>query len=432
MKSLTKQEYIHKALNGGAYKRNSWVLRIFAVSNLRTVEEGPDFDYEPLADGEQYAFQDPETKEFVSIKGLKTNVAMFRALEGIDVTPETTPNVKKPMRVSVGNLVANWIMFIYPFGRKVDFVDGVINSVVEERKIISRLVDDPDDGNFSDDSVIYVNELIRYIDATVNLTGYNKLFVPSATEFTLTPSPEALAFVDEYLKKHKDKLNDPVVIANLTKEVEKLDRAYIDKDPDKGFYQSKKSFAIVRMRMFYLFGIEANFDGKGGYTFIRNSLTEGWDMRRLPEMANSVRDGSFKRGAETALAGEKVKGIFRNQGATVVEQEDCGTKAGLLVKIKDERYVGNTFFIDKKPVHIDKDNFSSYKDRLGYLRNPGMCIHGDDNYCKVCMGDFIRGRENTIAVLSAEPASQMMGKVMAAMHGKVLQTVELELDEVMS
>lgn len=429
---MDKYEYLHLALSLQAYKRNAWMLRAFAVSNLSPYAGVVGYDCELFDVEGQYGFVHPASQELVVLKDTSVEMPLFDKRHGIDITPENTPNCIKPERVSVGNLVFNHVALIYPFGKKIPFISGKVDIGALENRLVKILEDDVENPADERSDRIYVRELITFIDSVASLTSYNQVFVPSATPYTMTAAPEAVAYVAEFIKNNRERMNDPVVVAELVKEVERLDRAYIDLDPNKGFYRKTKSFAVVRMRMHYLFGIEAAFDGSGEFKFIENSLGKGWDMKYFPEMNNSSRDGSYKRGAETAFSGKKVKTAFSSMGGTIASEEDCGTKAGLTTYIKDSsKYIGNRVFDSAgKETLLTEDNHTSFAGTTVFLRNPGMCITKDSNYCIACSGEFIRGRETTITALSSTPSSQMMGASMGAMHGKALKAVLVNFEDV--
>lgn len=219
--------------------------------------------------------------------------------------------------------------------------------------------------------------------------------------------------------------------------LEKLDREWIASDPDKGFYVKEKQFASNRKKMFYMHGVEYEFDGSGKITFIPNSLNEGWDISKLPAMANSIRDGSFSRGALTALGGEKTKTIFRVMSGSVVSEEDCGTKLGLKIAItKNNHKLFSGNFVktpeEKTWVKLTEEDTAQYIDKDLIIRSPGYCNTVGADYCKACLGDFIRGKENTIANECASVGSQMLSLFLAAFHAKALKTTTYDIKKTLS
>lgn len=429
---MTPYTFLLEAINAGAHLRSEWVTRAFCVSNLKTEITESSYDYQLINVDGKYGFV--KGTEIITIPDTDVTTPLLHKNAPIELKKGWLPNVDRDVITLVGNVIANAIMFIYPFEHKFPFLLGQFNLKKIEQSIIDKLHDDVDEGEEENDK-FYVRELIKFIDATVSLTGFNSLFVPGATEYTLGPAPKALVRMKELLAEHKDHLDDPVVIANIQKEIEVLDREWIASDPDAGFYFKDKSFKVVRMKMYYMYGIEKNFSGDGTYTFIEKPLNDGWDLSKLPEMSNTARDGSFKRGAETALGGEKVKIAFRAMTGVIVNAEDCGAVVGEPIHMYPDKYlnyIGNTFIVNGKMVKIDESNVESFKDKLVIVRSPITCKVDGGNYCITCVGDFIKSRENTLAARVAEVPSGMMGLSMAAMHGKALKTVMVDINRALS
>lgn len=159
---------------------------------------------------------------------------------------------------------------------------------------------------------------------------------------------------------------------------------------------------------------------------IENSLSEGWDIEKLPAMIDSMRDGSYNRGLMTALGGESVKFLFRIFATTRITEEDCGSKLGLPVTLTDEnvkRYIGNTIILkDKTQVKLDNTNMKNFIGQSVMVRSPGMCRVGSSNFCMTCLGEQLRGSENSLPALASEVGSKMLSIFMAKMHGTALTT----------
>lgn len=425
-------EYFLEAVKNDSHLRSEWVTRAFCVSNLPTTLAGDAYPYQLYdIDGKYHYHLDGQ---LTSLNAPTTEPLLDKGTV-VELKAGYLANVVKDVRTTVGNVLANAIMFIYPFVHKFEFLLGEFNLGKIEASIVDNLYDDPEEGEEEDPKKFYVRELIKFIDATTSLVAFNTIFVPGLTERSLGPAPEALKRMKELLEIHKDELDDPIVIAGIQKEIQVLDREYIQADPDAGFYYKDKSFAIIRMKMYYMYGIEKNFTGDGTYTFVENSLDVGWDFSKIPEMCNTARDGSFKRGAETALGGEKVKIAFRALSGIIASEEDCGSKVGEPVNITVDNHkeiIGNTIVLNSALVRITKENCPDYIGQRLILRSPLACHTEDGNFCITCLGEFMRGRENTIAARVAEIPSTMMGQSMGAMHGKELKSVEVDFSSALT
>lgn len=431
---MKKRDYFMRAINAQAYRRSAWVMRCFAKSNLRAVGE-PEYDYELMMDGEQVVFKDPESGEVIPIDDVPKKRALFHKREGIHLAPGDMANVKSKIYTTYGNVLWNAIALVDVFGDKLDFITGKVNGIAVERMIGERCVDDPEDGKELDPGTIYVQHLVKHETNVLSMAGFSQLFVPSATERTMTPSPEAQAHLKERLSKlTDDEKNDPVVIAKIWKEVADLDWKWLKEDPDYGFALGGKTVDIVRKRLYYMFGIEANFTGDGTYTFIERPLSEGLDMRYAPIMNNSVRDGSFNRGALTALGGEAFKRILQATAGQVVNVEDCGTKGYeeiLIEKANAHRFVGSWHWTNGGQEIFTSEMADASVGKIIKFRTPSFCNNTEGNFCVRCVGEFIRGREAALPMMNSDVGSLIMDINMGAMHGKALRSIKINLDEVM-
>lgn len=432
---MLKRDYFLQATRAGAYRRNAWVLRAFAKSNMRELST-PEYPYELMLNKEgQMCFFDPATEQVTLIDDVPKKRALFSKLEGIHIEPGELANVKTKIYTTYGNVLWNAIALIDVFGDRMDFITGKVDAVKVEKAIAKVTVDDVEEGAETP-GTIYVKDLIKHTNNVSNLGGYNQLFVPSATKYTMTAAPKAKARLKELLEEHKDELNDPVVIAKIWKEVAVLDREYLDEDPDKGFIQKGKTVDVVRKRLFYMFGIEADFGGTGSYTFIERPLSEGLDISKLPEMSNTVREGSFNRGALTAMGGEKFKRIIQAMAGSNVTQEDCGSKAYETFELTANNinlFYNSYMFDDSGELKLfTEDEHKGMVGKTVNFRSPAYCNTTEGNYCIKCVGEFIRGRESALAMLASDIGSTLMLINMAMMHGKVLRTVRLDIDKITS
>lgn len=441
---MKKRDYFLEAIRGKAYKRNAWVLRCFSKSNVPmlldesnppSLRREPTYDWELMLGLEgQLGFFNPESGEWTNIDDVPKDRALFHKREGVTIAPKELENVSKEIHTTYGNVLYNAIALIDALGSRFEFVTGKIDPVAVERSIASLVKDDPAEGE-EVDGEIYVRDLIKHCDNVINLGGYNQLFVPSATPYTMTAAPKAKARLKELLEEHKDDLNNPVTIAKIWKEVAVLDREYLESDPDKGFVIKGKTVDVVRKRLFYMFGIEADFGGNGEHTFIAKPLDEGLDLSKADIMNNSVREGSINRGVLTAQGGEKFKRIIQATSGVLVEAEDCGSKASIeihLTKKNVDRFNNCYLFDGEKEVLLSQENQKQYLGKVVNFRSPEFCNITDGNYCIHCVGEFIRGRPKALPMLDSDVGSIMMAINMAMMHGKELKTVRVKLQEVMS
>lgn len=425
---MDKRTYLLKSLNAEAYRWKRWVYGILAVTQLPTKAEpfvgdinNPNvYPYQLYKTDAGIGFNDPESDKFELLEGVVENEAIFRVNDLVEVLPNEVLSLHEPTTTCVGNLLFNYYVLIYSFGDKFDYINDKVNLSKLEPVICGRLLD-------GKDNQLLTNEVKRYVESAAAFEGFANLCVPSATPFTLTASKDAIEKMHELYKEYAGKLNDPVIIAKIAAEVEKLDRAYVAQDPDAGFYQSGKEFSVIRMKLLYMAGMEENFDGSGT-TFVQNSLTEGWDLTKLPTIVNALRDGSYNRGIETALGGEKAKTILRALAGSMVSMDDCGTKLSKQITLPNSTsYVGQYVNLDDGATLLTMTNYKDLVNTTVGVRSPQYCMASSNHFCKACVGQFIDGNEQSIPSVGSQVGNQMMLFAMKKMHGTSLTTVKLDL-----
>lgn len=430
----------------GRHHFKEWILRMFAVTELPTAYSDLPIkdaqflanqteetrlntrDYWPIQKDGMIGFND-ELGRFVECVGLTKNQAIVAVNDTIALEIGDIPNLKQPVITRVGNVLFNYLTVVYAFGSKIPFQLGKVKISKVEKLIIDKLVDDVDDPSQETDDKIYVRELKRWIKSATALAGLATICVPAATPRTILPHPEAAALRKKLVAQYQGQLHDPAKIAMIAKELERLDREWCAGDPDAGFYQSDKSFGVIRMKMFGLFGAEQNFR-QGGYTFIEQPLDEGWNLEQLPAMIDSLRDGSYNRGAQTALGGYEVKTILRTMSGSVISEEDCNALVGLTTNVTQRNVaelLGHTVILPKgDQIKVSAENFQSLVGKTVELRTPGFCKTANNNFCQTCFGDFIADKKQALGVVASELGSRLLILFLKSMHGSALKTVKYE------
>ena len=243
--------------------------------------------------------------------------------------------------------------------------------------------------------------------------------------------PGIKEFKEQLIAKYKDKLDDPAIVAEIDKQLVEYDRKFQAQDPDGGFLYKPKAFNVSRKKLFLMHGYEQS-DMSPEPDFVPNSLSEGWDIDKLPSMINSLRDGSFNRGAKTALGGEATKFIFRIFATTRIAEEDCGTKIGMRRTVTKADV--NKFIISSNGNNIllTEENIKDFIGKEQVVRSPGFCKTGNANFCLHCLGLNFKGSENALAALASEVGSDMLNIFMSKMHGSQLATTVWKYKETIS
>lgn len=415
---MNKLEYFLAALKNGAYKRKQWVIHCF--SQFKETEGtwvNDNYPFRLLVINDAYHFVNLESpNEPTRLEGVTTTSPAFSFGEHIDLKAGDVPNLKKDVSTTYGDLLFNYLVLIDAFGSKVDYHEGRVNIKKLESMIESRLVDDVEGEN--DQDKIYVREFRVFMDNMYQLVGFTQLCVPSASPKTMTRDPNIPDLRKKLLAGNESRFQDPAFIARVDKELEQTDRAWVD-DWGKDFYIKDKSYSNVRKKVFLMHGLEKGFTENDPNVLIQNSLSEGWDFTKLPAMCNSLREGSFNRGALTEFGGVATKEAFRAFQNASITDVDCGTTLGKPTLITEDNhsvYVGFYHVVKGQTVEITKDNVRALIGSTIIRRSPMLCKTPYTDYCQTCAGKQLAQTPTALGAATAGVGSIFMGAFMKKMH----------------
>lgn len=421
---MKKIEYLFAALNAGTYRKKSWALSVFSVTT------GPDkpYPYALIRTEKNTFYIDPDNLEnLITIDDAKPQEPLFSFMDRVDITPALVPNCKKAMNVPIGNLFFNYYVLIYALGERIEFMTGKLTPGQVQAKIRPLMADYPLEGE-RDPKLIYPDDYRKFNKAIFGISGFTQLCVPSATKRMLSTHPDARKLRTELLEKNKDRLWDPAVIAKIESELIALDKEWMKADPDGGdgfFVKENKSYGVVRKRMHLMHGAEMGFQDGTRATLVVNCLDEGWDVDKMPDMINSLREGSYNRGRDTALGGEAVKFLGRVFQNTSITEKDCGSMLGWekeLTEFNYKRFVGFYRVTQNGSEEITEDYAKSQVGKRITVRSPMLCRTPKTGFCQHCMGNPNAINPTALGLLAADLGSQLMYIFMGAMHGKELKT----------
>lgn len=419
---MNKQEYFLKALAAGAYRYKEWVLTAFSATQPPAKPSNP-YPYQLVSSDAGLGYVDTDGS-VVALKWTKPNVAPYSFREPVSLKAGDLVNLKADVESTYGNALFNQIVLVYAFGDKLPYMTGRVSPRQLEGLIEPLLEDDPAPDTEPDPSKIYVSEYLRFTEAIFSMVGYTQLCVPSASPRSLQTDPRIPALRKELLEKYKDHLKDPAYVALIEKELIAMDREWLKGDETEGFYLSGKSFDVIRKKMFLMSGAESGFKSDGTVDLITNSLDEGWNVDNMPAMINSLRDGSYSRGAETALGGEAVKFLGRVFQNTAVTEEDCGAKLGLdklITKANVGRYSGGWLLTPKGLTQATSEYLKENIGKVVTFRTPLYCKTADTGLCSICVGAKNAMSPTSLGLLASDVGSQLLGISMSKMHGVKLE-----------
>ncbi len=433
----TKLDYFIQALKAECFRRRAWVFSVFSVTK-EDDDKSEIYPFKIYKQEGKYCYKDPSNgMNLTVIEDSDTNLPLLNHKETIRVgytVAANLPPIKEMFETTYGNMFFNYVALIYPFGNKIPFQFGRVKASKIEDIISTKLTSNPPNlEDERDPNLIYVDEYLKFGEAVMYLSGFTQLWVPGGGVRAMTCHPDTAKVKAALLEKYKGQLHDPAIIAKIEAELIKFDKEnWINSDPDaSGFLIKKKSTDIVRKKMFLMYGSEEGFEEKVDANPIFNSLDEGWDFDKFPDMLNVARVGSFKRGAETQLGGEAVKWLLRASSNLAITGDDCGTTNGIPIVITEKNksnFMRRYIVGSDGPILLTEENMTQYINQRIVLRSPLFCKLDKTDYCAKCCGDKLSTHKSGLSMAVSDYGSIFMGIMMSAAHSKGLSTAKMDIN----
>lgn len=442
---MKKLDFFLAAMAAGEQRRRAWVITAFSL-----IREGVDdwkknpYPYRIVQTPAGHFFVNPQnTQELLPIEGCEPGQPPFHNKERVVVTKERVPNlpgdsVEASLETNYGNLLFNFVALIWPFGRKLPYMQGRVSAQGVEELILERLEDDPDPTapvpkTMQEMAPIYVSEYLKFANAMFYLAGFTQLWVPAATAKTMTAAPGIKELRDKLLKQNKDRLHDPAVVAQIQAQLVQYDREYLKGDPGENFLISNKSFQVVRSKQYGMHGAEMNtLTDSVDVSVIPTSLSEGWSIDHFADYMNSLRGGTFGRSAQTQLGGESVKWLLRASSNITVTEEDCRSALGTQILVSEANHAKLVGFsvVDERNAgasqRVTKQDSGTYIGKRLMMRSPMYCKLPKTDYCRVCVGERLAINPTALSAAISEYGSAFLGIFMSAVHGKALTVAKMD------
>lgn len=437
---MLKRDLFIQAMKAGNYKKIGWIIGGFSITREAPEEykKNP-YAYRLVSNPLGMSYCDPDKPgELIKIEDAVAGQALFEFKENLTLQgPDDIPNVTQVTETTYGNLLFNWIVMVHAFGNKLPYQTGKINVKKIEQQIIPRLKDNPKKG----DAVatpegamadIYISEYLRYTEGMFFLTGLTQLCTWGATKKVLLPPPGLKEYKKKLLDENAGKLNDMATVAKIDAQLIAFDAAYLKGDDGENFLIDGKSRNTVRRKLFLMTGAEAGLDENTvSATLIENSLNEGWDITKFPDMNNSLRAGSFNRGSQTQLGGVSVKWLLRASSNMNITEDDCGSRIGGVTLVDDKnkaKMVGFSIITKEGSRRIkDLDDAGTYLGKKVMMRNPMYCKLTKTDYCKVCVGDRLMVNTDGLSIAVADYGNKFLSMYLAGAHAKALVLAKMDL-----
>lgn len=420
---MHKNDYLIAACKAGAWRRLAWRLSVFAVSMFpdKTTPETHDLTF---IDGLPHFWNEGK---WTPLEGGVKNTPLFDTNDSITLGVDDYPGITAPTPTTPGYLVMNWVVLYFAFEGRIPYYNHTVGDdpVKLESEIYARCIVQGDDWDAlsEEDKLAKLSPAMvgRFIQGLYELAPLAQVISPTGTMRSLSAHPDADKILKALLLKHKDELTDPAVIVGIEKAMDELDKQWLSSDRSYEFYASKKA-RMRRRKLFYTYGIEAAFHEAGDYTLIASPLmAANTDLDELVAMYNSIREGSFLRGAETAKGGELVRIIFMIFQNHRIVPGDCGTKIRSTRRLTEDnvwQYYGLNVDDHGKLTTLTKSNRQQFIGKTVRLRRAFLCNMAHIDTCLACAGAEKADEPRAIAADESTGMSNIMLSSMGAMHGK--------------
>ena len=431
---MLKSEYFKKAIQAGEYKRKSWVMSIFSlIKEAPAAWQKDSTPYRLVQTPTAYFYIDPENNnQLYPIDDAIPGEPLFNIKDKISLKANELPNLSVDIITTYGRVLFNCAVLVNAFNNKIPYINTRVSASELEKIILPLLKDTPNTDN-KDDNFIYIDEYLRFCDSMFYLGAFTQLCVPTATKKVITAAPGVIELKNKLLEQYKDTLDDPATIAKIDAELVQYDKDYMKGDLGEGFLINNEAYSKVRKKLFSMHGAESGLENKVEVDLIPNSLSQGWDINKFPEMNNSLRSGIFDRGTETMKGGEAFKWLQRSSSNINITIKDCGTKLGNTITITDSNYnylVGFNIFTNSGPLMINDDTEAKqYIGKTVTVRSPMYCKVDKTDYCHTCVGRNLSDNPTGASVAITGFGSILMLLSMKKMHGRVLSLVKMNYKE---
>lgn len=443
------KEFFLLGLHNGMGRKRAWMNLLFSVVYDNNIKRP--LKYQPHFKNDEMFFYMPDTNEKVVIEDYIPNRAPLHFLDEFVLKAGDIANYPEGPDVvtTYGNVFTNYLCIIDTVGPAFPFQTGIFPAAKLAGLILENAVDDRTDGDVTtphpEPGKFYIWQYVKFCEYALALPGYADGIVTASTRRSLKGNSEWFAVRDQWVKDNSDRLSDPAAVAELNVIADRMDDEYLKGDESFTYYKSKKKLAGCRRKLHYLFGGESPFSDGTTVELITKSLEEGLDMDKLPVMNNSLRFGSYNRGAQTALGGESTKTIYRMVGTIRIVEEDCHTWLGtpiLVTNFNGKGFIGYSYIENNVSILITKDNLSGVMGRKINLRGPMTCKTGRDpdkgtvgsgrNICATCAGKDLAENPHAVPAATAGVGGRFLSVFMSKMHSSTLTTVKWDMNRRLS
>lgn len=406
---MTKLEFLKYSISKRYHFKLNWYYYILGILNPNKMEDN---NFISHSDTHYQAKIDNEVTDIIDFP-INSNAPMFYVSDKIKIDNSMCPNLDKEVESTVGKLIANLVLLVFPFGNKLPYINGEV-SVKDIEGII---------GPMMREGKILVDEYLKFTTACTFITNLSKLVSVSATRKN-TVAPPGIKEYKKQVQAEMDKEYGPewrqstTLITVYKNKLQEYDKKWLADDPSMGKLLNKKITDNSRTKVYLTVGNEQGFDkASNEAVFIDNSLEDGLpkDPKQLATMYNAIRSGSFDRGHETQKGGAAAKEILRSSATILIQPGDCKSNKGYTIHVtkNNAKYlVGRYLLQGVKRI----DNADSLVGSSVVIRSPMYCKFTDGRICATCAGDIAAANPNGISMGLLDISGILLNNSLKSMH----------------
>lgn len=413
---MLKEEYFKKAIKAKAYRKKRWITSVFSV----VIKHNEVFPYMIERKDKLVYFID-ENNQSIEITDAVPDEPLFRPTETLMLSPEECPNLDTTIKTSYGNALANLCVLVECYGNKIPYVNDYFDIGKIEAYIIKNQLDTVPD-ELKDPKQLYVDEYLKFGEATDYIEGLSSLFTISATIKTLLPPPGIKELRDRLVKEAGDKINDPVEFKKIEQQLMDYTDQYLKDDPSYKKFLSGKALNNSYRSRFLTYGLSASFDPNEPPKPIVQPLNDGLplDPEILTTLINGIYVGSYSRAKETVKGGVLGKWLTRWASAFSISPEPCNTTNGIIFipEAYHIRYLVGSYVWDKEGWLLVKDEAiaKTYLNKTTKIRSPGFCESPGFQFCPHCLGLTLAANPRGLTGAAMQPSAAILTAALKAMH----------------
>jgi len=440
---MNLSDYLYFAIKHECYCDKRWIISAFTYSIETDAQKADGYIGKLIREPFGVFYLDEELQR-QPIEGVtvKPNEPILSKRDKIVITKERLPWIgEDKIETTIGKLLLNLIVIYKPFNGRFPYVNdsGITPSDIEKR-FSSKLKDAVDSDDKREVGYFYVDEMIRFQKAVTFIEGLSKVFASSITRAGILPAPGSDEKRKELLKKYEGKLTDPTEMVKFQAELNEFDKAYLkENDPGYGNFMAGKILK-ARAKSYLTQGGDSNgFTNSVEMVPITQPLVKGIDLTpdKFAAASNTIRYGSFSRGAETVNGGVVAKAIMTALDTWKIEEADCGTKLSIKrtypesdISLLVGRYAvdkaGKVFLVE------NKDQAKAFIDKEVNIRSPQYCSKVGGKTCSICAGVDLSRFEKGLVIPAMEVSSGIMSDSLKKMHDTTASSKLMQLNLVIS